>query len=72
VQRHNGGRRGGPGGVDEVQRSMCCDLHGALGMLLGMKVEEEGVSMKLSTAARCQWRTTARIGGDPAIGNEGK
>jgi hypothetical protein len=41
-------------------------------MLLGMKVEEEGVSMKLSTAARCQWRTTARIGGDPAIGNEGK
>jgi hypothetical protein len=49
-------RHGGPGGVDEVQLSVHCELYGALGMLLGVKVEAEGVSMKLSTAARCQWR----------------
>jgi hypothetical protein len=41
-------------------------------MLLGVKVEAEEVSLKLSTAARCQWRTSARIGGDLAIKNEGK
>jgi hypothetical protein len=46
-------RRGGPGGVDEVQLLVHCELHRALGLLLGMKVEAEGVSMKLSTAARC-------------------
>jgi hypothetical protein len=43
--------------VDEVHLSVHCELHRALGMLLGVKVEVEGVSMKLSTAARCQWRT---------------
>jgi hypothetical protein len=68
----DGGRRGGPGGVDEVQLSVRCELHGALGMLLGVKVEAKEVSMELSTAARCQWRTAAQIGGDPAIRNEGK
>jgi hypothetical protein len=36
----------GGGGVDEVQLSVHCELHEALGMLLGMKVEAEGwVSM---------------------------
>jgi hypothetical protein len=68
----DGGRHGGPGGVDEVQLSVRCELHGALGMLLGAKVIAEGVSMKLSTVAWCQWRTTARIGRDPATENEGK
>jgi hypothetical protein len=58
--------------VDEVQLSVRCELHEALGMLLGVKVKVEGVSMKLCTAARCQWRMAARIGRDPAIGNEGK
>jgi hypothetical protein len=72
VRRHDDGRRGGPGGVDEVQLSVHCDLRIALGMLLGEKVEVEGLSMKLSTAARCQRWTTAWIGEDPAIGNEGK
>jgi hypothetical protein len=72
MRRLDGGRCGGPGRVDEVQLSVHCELHGDLGMLLGVKVEAEGVSMKLATAARCQWRTAARIGGDPAIGNEGK
>jgi hypothetical protein len=72
VRRHDDGRRGGPGGVDEVQLSVRCDLRIALGMLLGEKVEVEGLSMKLSTAARCQRWTTAWIGEDPAIGNEGK
>jgi hypothetical protein len=51
--RLDDGRCGGPGGVDKVQLSVRCELHGALGMLLGVKVEAEGVSMKLSTAARC-------------------
>jgi hypothetical protein len=37
---------GGGGGVDEVQLSVHCELHEALGMLLGVKVEAEGwVSM---------------------------
>jgi hypothetical protein len=65
-------RHGRPGGVDEVQLSVHCELYGALGMLLGVKVEAEGVSMKLSTAAWCQWRMAAWIGGDPAIRNEEK
>jgi hypothetical protein len=72
MRRLDGDRHGGPGGVDEVQLLVCCELHRALGMLLGVKVEAEGVLMKLSMAARCQWRTVARIGRDPAIRNEGK
>jgi hypothetical protein len=72
MRRLDGGRHGGSSGVDEVQLSVRCELHGALGMLLGMKVEAEGVSIKLSTAARCQWRTAAWIRRDPTIENEGK
>jgi hypothetical protein len=41
-------------------------------MLLGVKVEAEGVLMKLSTAAWYQRWTAAQIGGDPTIRNEGK
>jgi hypothetical protein len=71
-RRLDGGRCGGPGGVDEVRLSVRCELHRALGMLLGVKVKVEGVLKKLSTATRCQWQTTAWIGRGTTIENEGK
>jgi hypothetical protein len=54
MRRLDGGRRGGLDGVDEVQLSVHCELHRALGILLGVKVKAEEDSMKLSTTARCQ------------------
>jgi hypothetical protein len=41
------GRCGGPGGVDEVRLSVRCELHRALGMLLGVKVKVEARPSKM-------------------------
>jgi hypothetical protein len=49
------------GGVDEVDVLVPYELHGILGWLLVAEGGPEGVSTRLPTMARCQWRTTAAL-----------